>query len=118
MDGEVTRKINPLEVGWNHCNAVIVYTGEQVQEHTVEICMAAGEEKKKFNVFSVMFRSFEIADCEITTLRKGKQNPDLFLEPDLGDMVQFKFKDMDKAFEIGYQTGKEYAGKIKELINN
>ena len=50
VDGKVTRKINPLEVGWNHCNAVIVYTGEQVQEHTVEICMAAGEEKKKFTI--------------------------------------------------------------------
>ena len=50
VDGRVTRIINPLEVGWNHCNAVIVHTGEEVAEHAVEIRMAAGEEKKKFTI--------------------------------------------------------------------
>lgn len=50
VDGAVTRTINPLEVGWNHCNAVIVHTGEVCCEHTVEIRMAAGEEKKKFTI--------------------------------------------------------------------
>lgn len=50
VDGVVTRIINPLEVGWNHCNAVIIYTGEAVAEHQVEIRMLSGEEKKKFTV--------------------------------------------------------------------
>ena len=50
VDGKVTRTINPLEVGWNHCNAVIVYTGEKCENHQVEIRMAAGEEKKKFTI--------------------------------------------------------------------
>ena len=50
VDGKVTRTINPLEVGWNHCNAVIVYTGETSEPHRVEIRMAAGEEKKKFTI--------------------------------------------------------------------
>lgn len=50
VDGTITRTINPLEVGWNHCNAVIVYTGETRAEHRVEIRMASGEEKKKFTV--------------------------------------------------------------------
>ncbi len=50
VDGTVTRTINPLEVGWNHCNAVIVYTGEEVKTHNVEIRMAEGEEKKNFTI--------------------------------------------------------------------
>ena len=50
VDGAVTRTINPREVGWNHCNAVIVYTGEEAKEHNVEIRMAEGEAEKKFTV--------------------------------------------------------------------
>ena len=48
VDGDVTRTINPLEVGWNHCNAVIVYTGEEVKEHQVEVRMA--DAAKKFTI--------------------------------------------------------------------
>ncbi len=48
VDGEVTRTINPLEVGWNHCNAVIVYTGEEVKEHRVEVRMT--DAAKKFTI--------------------------------------------------------------------
>lgn len=50
VDGVVTRTINPLEVGWNHCNAVIVYTGEVCCQHSVEIRMAEGNEGKKFTI--------------------------------------------------------------------
>ena len=48
VDGEVTRTINPLEVGWNHCNAVIVYTGEEAKEHRVEVRMT--DAAKKFTI--------------------------------------------------------------------
>lgn len=48
VDGEVTRTINPLEVGWNHCNAVIVYTGEETKEHRVEVRMT--DAAKKFTI--------------------------------------------------------------------
>ncbi|MBQ7863467.1 MAG: SGNH/GDSL hydrolase family protein [Lachnospiraceae bacterium] len=48
VDGEVTRTINPLEVGWNHCNAVIVYTGEEAKEHRVEVHMT--DAAKKFTI--------------------------------------------------------------------
>lgn len=50
VDGKITRTINPLEVGWNHCNAVIVYNGEVCCEHNVEIRMAAGFEQKNFTI--------------------------------------------------------------------
>lgn len=48
VDGAVTRTINPLEVGWNHCNAVIVYTGEEAKEHQVEVRMT--DAAKKFTI--------------------------------------------------------------------
>lgn len=50
VDGSVARTINPLEVGWNHCNAVIIHTGDTAAEHQVEIRMAAGNEQKNFTI--------------------------------------------------------------------
>ena len=71
---------------------------------------------RKYNVIGVLMRMFDIADCELVKYKVGRQRPDLYIEPDLGDMVQFKFKDIPWAIERGYETGKEYAPKIKELI--
>ena len=48
VDGEVTRTINAVEIGWNHCNAVIIYTGEAVKEHQVEVRMT--DAAKKFTI--------------------------------------------------------------------
>ena len=48
VDGEVTRTINALEIGWNHCNAYIVYTGEEAKEHQVEVRMT--DAAKKFTI--------------------------------------------------------------------
>ena len=71
---------------------------------------------RKYNMISVLMRMFEIADCELVRYKVGRQRADFYIEPDLGDMVQFKFKDIPWAIERGYETGKEYAPKIKELI--
>lgn len=37
VDGKPARTINPLEVGWNHCNAFIILNSDVAAEHTVEI---------------------------------------------------------------------------------
>lgn len=71
---------------------------------------------RKFNMISLLFRMFDICDCELVKYKIEKQNPDLYIEPDLGNMVQFKFKEIPWAIERGYETGKEYAPKIKKLI--
>ncbi len=71
---------------------------------------------KKYNVFTIMTRTFDIADCELTKKTIKEKHPDLFIEPDLGDMNQYKFKDIDFAIQKGYETGKAYADKIKRLI--
>ena len=48
VDGKVTRTINAIEIGWDHCNALIVYTGEEVKEHQVEVRMT--DAAKKFTI--------------------------------------------------------------------
>ena len=67
-------------------------------------------------MLSVIFRVYDIMDAEMSSKRADEHMPDLYIEPDLGDMVQYKFKDMEKAFEIGYQTGLDNVDKIKVLI--
>ena len=73
-------------------------------------------QNKDYNIISVMLRAYDIMDDEICKYRHNEQLADLFLSPDLGDMMQFKFKDIDKAIETGYQLGLANIEKIKELI--
>jgi len=95
---------------------------EQVREMGADVVVAVDvlgqvrQSDRKYNMFAVLFRVFDIMDGEMTLVKKDACNPDLFIEPDLGEMIQYKFKDMDKAYEIGYETGKNYVDKIKELI--
>ncbi len=71
---------------------------------------------KKYNMFSLLLRAFDIEDSELVRYKIKEQNPDLWIEPDLGDMSQYKFKDIAFAIDCGYQTGKKYAKQVKELI--
>ena len=71
---------------------------------------------KKYNIMSVMLRTIDIYDSELTKYRLLSQKPDLVLYPDLGDMNQFKFKGIPEALEKGYELGVSSIDKIKELI--
>ena len=72
---------------------------------------------KKFNMLSVIFRMIDISDGLATDLRLEKQKPDIILRPDMGDMSQYKFKELDKAYQSGYDIGVANAEKIKQLID-
>lgn len=50
VDGEKTLTADPREVGWTHCNAVIVYRGTESANHHVEIRMAKDCEDKEFTI--------------------------------------------------------------------
>ena len=41
---------------------------------------------------------------------------DLWLEPDLGAMDQYKIKNLQFAYDKGYKLGKENVEKIKRLL--
>lgn len=71
---------------------------------------------KGFNIVSVIMRSYEIMDGVMTDKYIEQAKPDLVIEPDLGEMSQFKFKNFDTAIEQGYKAGIENIEKIKELI--
>lgn len=72
--------------------------------------------EKPFNIFSVMFRMVDIYDTQITELKLKENPPDVLVVPDMGDMSQYKIKDLEKAFEAGYAAGMANADKIKALL--
>lgn len=72
--------------------------------------------EKKYNMFTVIFRMADITDSELTAYKRKRQKYNLYLQPDLGNMSQYKFKNMDTAMEIGYELGKKSVNKILRLI--
>ena len=50
VDGKKVRDANPLEVGWTHCNPVIIFNEQECKHHDIEIRMAKGMENKKFTI--------------------------------------------------------------------
>lgn len=50
LDGERVRTIDPHEVGWVHCNALICFRGKERKRHHVEIAMKPGDEEKEFTI--------------------------------------------------------------------
>lgn len=72
--------------------------------------------RKKYHIASLIMRTAEVFDSELTKYKLLTQNPDFYLTPDLGDMSQYKLNGIDFAVEAGYKLGKEYAPKIKEAI--
>ena len=49
-DGKLVRVIDPHEVGWVHCNALICFRGQERKRHHVEVVMKPGEEEKQFTI--------------------------------------------------------------------
>lgn len=50
VDGAEVKVYDPLEIGWPHCNPVIICEGDERKLHRVEISMAPGSENKKFTI--------------------------------------------------------------------
>lgn len=70
------------------------------------------------NMIALIARVYEIMDSALTATehRRCRRFVDLWLEPELGDMQQFAFKNLDRALEAGYALGKKYAPKIRALV--
>ena len=55
------------------------------------------------------------------TKRKYQDNKaiiDLWIEPQIENMNQFTFRNLDFAYEKGYESGKENVKIIKKLLQN
>ncbi len=79
----------------------------------------AEEKQATGHLIDTVLRCIDIMDTH-TTRRKQEQRKyvDLWLEPPLGSMDQYKVKDMDFAYGKGYETGVNNAEKIRELIGS
>ena len=72
------------------------------------------------NMLDTILRCIDIMDTRQTQRKKNarRKSVDLWLEPDLGDMDQYKVKQvyLKKAFDKGYELGKANVEKIRELL--
>ena len=50
VDGAIVKSIDPLENGWNHCNAQILIDEKESREHQVVFRMKDGDAGKKFTI--------------------------------------------------------------------
>ena len=50
IDGKVTRTVDPLEIGWDHCTAYVVLESDEAAEHEVEISMKEEDAEKSFTI--------------------------------------------------------------------
>ncbi len=71
---------------------------------------------KKYNLFSLMFRMYDIMDADLTNHKIKESKPDVYLLPELGTMDPYKFKDLEFAYNAGYNVGKANLEKIKKKI--
>ncbi len=70
------------------------------------------------NLVDTLLRCIDIMDTRATQRKKRSRSHyiDLWLEPDLGGMDQYKVKNLKFAYEKGYELGAEYRAQIKQLI--
>ncbi|MDO4420139.1 MAG: patatin-like phospholipase family protein [Ruminococcus sp.] len=106
VDGGVTSRL-PVEAIRRFEPEVVV---------AVDVFAESGETKEYKSALSVLSRAIDIMDRNYTKAKTREENPDLLITPDLGNMSQYTFKELDFAFEQGYKAGKENIEKIKELI--
>lgn len=50
VDGNIVKSVNPLDITWTHCHAVILYNEQHSRKHTVEIKMSPNNEQKQFTI--------------------------------------------------------------------
>ena len=69
---------------------------------------------------NVLLETIDIMSNYITK-RKFEDNQniiDLWVEPQIGDMSQYTFRNLNFAYEKGYECGKENVETIKKMIHN
>ncbi|MCR5203508.1 MAG: SGNH/GDSL hydrolase family protein [Lachnospiraceae bacterium] len=56
VDGELVKTVDPREIGWTHCNAMIIFNNDTKAKHNVKIAMHPGDEDKKFTILAFGIR--------------------------------------------------------------
>lgn len=79
---------------------------------------AAQPVDKMHNIITMVLRVFDIMDAHQTEQSRELENGlcDLLIEPEMKGMSQYVIKDLDRAFDEGYEAGKANMQRIKELL--
>lgn len=74
--------------------------------------------EKVSNILGMVLRVFDIMDNASTKLHRELEKDlcDLYLEPEMQGLSQYEIKNLDKAYDEGYEVGKQNVEKIKELL--
>ncbi|MBQ5932610.1 MAG: SGNH/GDSL hydrolase family protein [Lachnospiraceae bacterium] len=56
VDDKLVRTVDPKEIGWTHCNALIIFDNDEKARHNVKIAMHEGDEDKKFTILAFGIR--------------------------------------------------------------
>ncbi len=80
--------------------------------------LVAISQERPSNLIETFLRYIDVIDTRVTSSKRKSRmrSIDLWLEPELGEMDQYKVKQLDYAYEKGYELGKANVGKIGELI--
>ena len=84
----------------------------------VDVLGKLREFKPLTGLLSLLLKVVEVNDCHQTKGYYKKYKPNLLIEPELGDMQEFKVERLDFAYEEGYKAGLKYVKKIKKLIKD
>ncbi len=109
IDGGVIERV-PIRVGKEEFKADVIVA--------VDVLGELREYKPLNNLLSLLLKVIEVSDCHQARRYYKKYPPDLLIEPELGDMQQFKVENLDFAYEEGYKAGLKYIDKIKELLQD
>lgn len=75
------------------------------------------EKEVKGTLIDTVLRVYDIMDTRNTQrMRRNRKYVDLWLEPDLGGMDQYRVKDLDFAYEKGYELGVQNRDRIGALL--
>ena len=56
VDDKLVRTYNPREIGWTHCNPLIVFDNKEKGKHNVKIAMKEGDADKKLTILGFGIR--------------------------------------------------------------
>lgn len=96
---------------------------EAVREMGADIVVAVDvlgslmEKRSTGKLVNTFLRYIDVMDTRLTLRERERRDYiDLWLEPDLGDMDQYRMKQLEFAFKKGYELGNAHAKEIRRLL--
>ena len=72
--------------------------------------------EKRYNMFNLLTRVFDIVDDKNTYDKLEKLKPDVLIVPELGNISQYKFANYEMSYQAGYDAVTANIDRIKQVI--